>query len=111
MRLPAPLLGVIVLVLFLGTVATAAAAGAWTTSGRTTGGGGRVELATGAAPAEVKGWMAVGDVADAFGVPLTELIAAFDLPSDTAPSTPLKELESDAFSVALLREWLAGRPD
>ena len=111
MRLPAPLLGVIVLVVFLGTVATAAAAGAWTTTGRTTGGGGRVELSTGATPSAVKGWMAVGDVADAFGVPLAELLAAFDLPADTSPSTPLKELESDAFSVALLRAWLAERPD
>jgi hypothetical protein len=111
MRLPAPLLGVIVLVVFLGTVATAVAAGAWTTSGRTTGGGERVELATDAAPAEVKGWMAVGDVADAFGVPFTELLAAFDLPADTPPSTPLKDLESETFSVSLLREWLAVRPD
>ena len=33
---------------------------------------------------EIKGWMTVGDVATAWGVPLDELLAAFALPADTA---------------------------
>jgi hypothetical protein len=109
MRLSLPLLGVLVLVVFLGTVGAAAAAGAWATTGRTDGGGGQVELSTGAPSTDVKGWMAVGDVADAFDVPLAELLDAFGLPADTPPSTPLKDLESDLLSVPALRAWLEAR--
>jgi hypothetical protein len=109
MHLKLPLFGVLVLAVFLGTVGVAAATGAWATTGRTEGGDGRVELAAGADPGEVKGWMTVGDVADAFGVPLADILEAFDLPADTAPSTPVKDLESDAFSVPALRAWLAER--
>jgi hypothetical protein len=53
--------------------------------------------------------MAIGDVAEAAGVDLDEILAAFDLPADTPPATELKELESDAFSVSALRTWLAER--
>jgi hypothetical protein len=109
MRLKLPLFGILVLVVFLGTVGVAAATGTWATTGRTEGGGGRVELAADADPGEVKGWMAVGDVADAFGVPLADILEAFDLPADTAPSTALKDLESDTFEVLALREWLAAQ--
>jgi hypothetical protein len=58
---------------------------------------------------EIKGWMAVGDVADAWGVPLPELLAAFGLPAGTPPSAALKDLESDLFSVQALRDWLDAR--
>jgi hypothetical protein len=116
MRIRPAALGILVLVVFLGTVGVAAATGTWATTGRSAGGGeggggggGRVELATGADAGDVKGWMAIGDVADAFGVPLPELLAAFDLPADTPPSTALKDLESDTFEVLALREWLAER--
>jgi hypothetical protein len=106
-------LGVLVLFVFLGTVGVSMATGAWATTGRSAGGsgegGGRVELATGADPGDVKGWMAVGDVADAFEVLLPELLEAFELPADTPPSTALKELESETFEVLALREWLAAR--
>jgi len=53
--------------------------------------------------------MAIGDVADAWAVPLPELLAAFELPADTAPATALKDLESDLFSVTALRDWLQAR--
>ena len=53
--------------------------------------------------------MAVGDVATAWGVPLAEMLAAFALPPDTPPSTALKDLESELFSVTALRDWLAAR--
>jgi hypothetical protein len=65
----------------------------------------------GAGEATVKGWMAIGDVAEAAGVDLVEILAAFALPAGTPPSTPVKDLESDAFSVAALRTWLAERGD
>jgi hypothetical protein len=108
MRVRPVLFGILVLVVFLGTVGVAAATGNWSTSGRTTGGGVDVTL-SGGSVTEIKGWMAIGDVADAWNVPLAEILAAFDLPGDTPPSTALKDLESDAFSVSAVREWLAAR--
>jgi hypothetical protein len=106
MRIHPVAFGALVLVVFFGTIGVAAATDAWTTTGRTAAGGGRVSLDADAAPTEVKGWMAIGDVAEAFAVPLPDVLVAFGLPADTAPSTPLKELESDLFSVAGLRLWL-----
>ncbi|HEX5827675.1 MAG TPA: hypothetical protein VFY23_09155 [Candidatus Limnocylindrales bacterium] len=112
MRIRPAVFGALAIAIFFGAIGIAMAGGAWSTTGRTTSGGGRVELARGAAVTDVKGWMAVGDVADAYAIPLPELLDAFALPTDTKPSTPLKELESDTFSVAALREWLTTRaPD
>jgi hypothetical protein len=108
MRIRPALFGVLVLTVFLGTIGVAAATGNWSTSGRTTGGGQDVTL-SGGSVTEVKGWMAIGDVAEAWDIPLAETLAAFDLPAGTAPSTALKDLESDRFSVSALREWLAAR--
>ena len=108
MRIRPALFGILVLVVFLGTVGIAAATGNWSTSGRTTGGGRDVTL-SGGSVAEIKGWMAVGDIAEAWAIPLAEMLAAFELPADTAPSTALKDLESDLFSVSALRDWLAAR--
>ena len=58
------------------------ASGTFQTTGRTTAGGERV-APQGASVSEIKGWMAIGDVATAWDVPLTEILVAFDLPADT----------------------------
>ena len=87
---------------------TSPASGTFQTSGRTTAGGERV-APQGDSVAEIKGWMAVGDVAAAWSVPVPDILAAFDLPADTPPATALKDLESDLFSVTALRDWLAVR--
>ena len=84
------------------------ASGTFQTTGRTTAGGGRV-APQGESVTEIKGWMAIGDVASAWSVPLPEILAAFDLPADTPPATALKDLESDMFSVRALRDWLGAR--
>jgi len=57
----------------------------------------------------IKGWMTVEQVAAAFSVPVTDILAAFDMPLDTPPSTPIKDLESDTFSPAELRTWLSAQ--
>ena len=108
-RIPPVAFGILVVAVFFGGIGVAYAGGAWQTTGRTTGDG-RPAL-QGQSVTEVKGWVAVGDVAETFGVPLGELLAAFGLPADTDPATPLKDLESDAFSVMALREWLAAGAD
>lgn len=100
--------GILVLALFLGTIGGFRLAGVWSVSGKVDAAGQKIS-ADGTDVNSIKGWMAVGDVAAAFNVPLAELLAHFELPADTDPSTPLKELESESFDVAGLREWLASR--
>lgn len=100
--------GVLVLALFLGTIGGFRLAGVWSVSGKVDAAGEKI-TAGGTDVNTIKGWMAVGEVASTFQVPLDELLANFGLPADTDPSTPLKELESDTFDVAGLREWLAER--
>ena len=107
-RIPTAAYGLIVVAVFAGVIGLGMASGNFQTTGRTTAGGERV-APEGGASSEVKGWMAVGDVATARGVPLPELLAAFALPADTPPATALKDLESDLFSVTALRDWLDAR--
>jgi hypothetical protein len=129
MRVKPIVFGALVIAIFFGTIGASMVAGAWQSTGRSsmTGAGGGegpgsggasgsqpgtgngIGSGDGAGAASVKGWMAIGDVADAAGVDVAEILAAFDLPADMQPSTPLKDLESDAFSVAALRTWLAER--
>ena len=108
-RVPPALYAALVVGIFAGTIGVGAVTGTWQTSGRTEAGGGQV-APQGESVTEVKGWMAIGAVADAWAVPLDELLLALGLPADTDPETPLKDLESDTFSVAALREWLAALP-
>jgi hypothetical protein len=104
-RIPPVAYGVLVIAVFAGVIGAGMASGTFQTSGRTTAGGERV-APQGASVSEIKGWMAIGDVATAWNVPLSEILVAFDLPADTGSATPLKDLESDAFSVPALRSWL-----
>ena len=67
------------------------------------GGGGSV------APGDARGWMTLAQVAEANDIPLEEIVARFGLPPDTDPATQLRDLESETFSVSVLRDWLAGR--
>ncbi len=107
--LPVGWYGALVVGVFAGVIGLGALTGTWQTSGKTTAGGERV-APQGETVTEIKGWMAVGDVADAWKVPLPELLAAFELPADTPSSTALKDLESELFSVTALRDWLKARP-
>jgi len=107
-RIPTFAYGLLVIAVFAGVIGIGMASGTFQTTGRTTAGGERV-APQGASVSEVKGWMAVGDVAAAWNVPLSEILVAFDLPADTSPATALKDLESDLFSVTALRDWLEAR--
>ncbi|MCL5107539.1 MAG: hypothetical protein M1401_01430 [Chloroflexi bacterium] len=108
MRLNPYVFGIAVLVIFLGSVFTAQAAGYWSISGRVTTAGEKV-AATGANPDEIKGWMTVGEVVNAYKLDQKEFLAAFELPADTPDSTAIKDLESETFSVTKLRDWLKQR--
>ncbi len=107
-RIPPFAYGLLIVAVFAGTVGLGMATGTFQTSGRTAAGGEPVTL-EGETVTEIKGWMALGDIADAWNVPLPEVLAAFALPADTPPATALKDLESDLFSVTALRDWLEAR--
>jgi hypothetical protein len=70
----------------------------------------RVAPTAGAVPEDVKGWMAVQQVLDAFPVTRTALYQRFGIPADTATSTTLSALKEagdlSGFDVPTLRTWL-----
>ena len=108
MKVKPVIYGLLVVVLFFGVIAGAKAAGIWSVSGKLNASGEKV-APTGANVDEIKGWMTLNDVSTAYSVPVTEILAAFDLPADTPGRAQLKTLESDAFSVTNLRDWLRTR--
>jgi hypothetical protein len=99
------------LLMLFAPIWAAQAAGLWTTSGRLTGTG-QLVVPTGRDPSEVRGWMTVQQLVDAYGVSLDEFYTRFGVPAETPASTPLSTLEQVApgFSTATLRTWLAERP-
>ena len=100
--------GLLVAVLFFGVIGGAKAAGIWSVSGKLNASGEKV-APTGTNVDEIKGWMTLNDVSAAYSVPVAEILAAFELPADTPGSVQLKTLESEAFSVTNLRNWLQAR--
>jgi hypothetical protein len=108
MKLKPWVFGILVVVIFMGVVGGAKAAGVWSISGKTTVTGEKVQP-TGANADEIKGWMTLGDVAAAYNVPLADMLAAFGLPADTLASTAIKDIETDTFSTVTLRTWMKER--
>lgn len=132
MRIRPAVFAVLVVTIFLAPVVVANAAGLWATTGGPAagqggggggqgggegGGGGGGQGGGGGGegggrvvtPGAARGWMTLEQVADANAIPLAEILVAFDLPPDTNPSTALRDLESERFSVPALRAWLAER--
>lgn len=110
--------GVLAVAIFATSLAFAGAVGAWRPTSGTGAGTGTGEGSGGGAvlPADpvvtdIRGRTPIGDVAEAWGIPLADILAAFDLAPDTDPASELRTLESDTFSVDALRDWLeAGGP-
>lgn len=98
------------MLLFFGTCAGAQSAGLWSTSGRVTITGENV-TATGKDPAEIRGFMTVKEVLNAYNVTWDEFSRQFNIPADTPLDSPLNTLEKVApgFSVTSLRTWLTQR--
>lgn len=98
------------LLVFVSAVPLAQATNLWSTSGKITGSGGKI-VATGANPAEIKGWMKVSEVMTAYQVPQAEFYAAFGFPADLPLDTPMSSIEKlvPGFSVENVRTWLAAR--
>ena len=98
--------GIVILAVFFGVIAGAKAMGAWSVSGKLTSSGEKL-APTGQSVDEIKGWMTLGDVTEAYNVSLSDILAEFELPADTPETAQLKALESDTFSVTSLRAWIA----
>jgi hypothetical protein len=98
--------GGIVVIVFLGIIFGFQTAGIWSTSGKVSSSGESIQPSASDANS-IKGWMTLDQVSSAYGIPLADIISAFDLPDDTPGSTALKNLESDTFSVSMFRTWLA----
>lgn len=99
------------LVLAIALLLGAQQLGWYGTSGKGVGTeGGRVSLQAGTSIGlDVKGWMTVQDVLDAFPVTREALYARFDIPEDTSADTGLGSLSESSggtFDIPALREWL-----
>jgi len=108
MRINPFVYGILVLSLFTGVIFAFRSAGVWSISGKADAQGNRVAPSADD-PETIKGWMTLGEIAAAYQVTLDEIIAQFQLPTDTPAETAVKDLESETFSVSGLREWLAAR--
>jgi hypothetical protein len=97
--------GILVVSVFLGVIYGFRAVGVWSISGKIDGEGKAIQPSA-TDVNTIKGWMTLEQVSTAFGVPVADILSAFDLPADTSASTPLKEMESDTFDMLMLREWL-----
>ena len=108
MRINPFIYGVLALGIFLGTILAFQSAGIWSISGKVSNNGAPVAPSS-SDVSTIKGWMTLEEVAAAFDAPVGEILSAFNLPADTPSTTPIKDLESDTFSVTSLRTWLEGR--
>jgi hypothetical protein len=97
--------GVLVVGVFLGVIFGFQQAGVWSTSGKVDEAGKTIQPSA-ADVNSIKGWMTLEQVSSTFGVPVAEILAAFNLPPNTPGSTALKDLESDSFDIVSLRAWL-----
>lgn len=100
MRVNKWLLPILALVLLLGTVGIAQAAGWWVVSGRE-----MVDLTQLTSGDEVKGWMTLQQVADGTGIETEALVAKLGLPADLPPATVLKDIEGivEGFEITAVR--------
>ena len=106
MRINPFVYGVIVIAFFMGVIYGFQCAGVWSTSGKVIGSGERIAPSASDVNS-IKGWMTLEQVSTTFGVPVEEILSAFNLPPDTPASIALKDLESETFDVTALREWLS----
>jgi hypothetical protein len=95
----------------LGASATSPHTASGTGAGQGAEPGGRVAPAEGAVPEDVKGWMTVQQVLDAFPVTRAELYQRFGIPAATPTDTTLSSLKEagdlSGFDIPTLRTWLS----
>jgi hypothetical protein len=100
--------GAIVISVFFGIILGFQAAGVWSTSGKVDPSGKAIQPSS-ADPTSIKGWMTLEQIVTTFNVPLSDILAQFNLPSTTPITTAVKDLESDTFDTSALIAWLQSR--
>ena len=105
MRIQPVIFGSLVLVVFLGIIYGFQSAGIWSISGKVDSSGKAIQPSTDDVES-IKGWMTLEQISTTYNVPLETLLAQFNLPADTPAATPIKDLETEQFSVTNLRTWL-----
>jgi len=108
MRINPMVYGVLVLIVFIGVILGFQAAGVWSVSGKISSSGDQVQPVAGEVDT-IKGWMTLEQISTTYNVPIADILKQFELPPDTSPSTAIKDLETDLFSVTNLRTWLQSR--
>jgi hypothetical protein len=110
-RVPLWALGLVLVALLTTLLVGANMAGLMTTMGGGAASTTEQVAPTGSDPDEVKGWMTIQQVLDAYPVTRAALFAQFDIPADTPTSTALREIMENASGSSLeipaLRNWLA----
>ncbi len=106
--LPIPLYALGALALITGLLVLSTQLGWFVTSGKVDGTGNRITLTSSSSGADLKGWMTIQQVLDAFGVSKQEFYGAFGLPSDLATDEKLGPLGESVPGFALedVRTWL-----
>jgi hypothetical protein len=82
------LMPVIAIVMLVGTILTGQVAGYWQTSGRE-----MIDPNQEMTSSDIRGWMSLELLSEEFDIPMDELRSLLNLPPDTPPAMPLKELE------------------
>jgi hypothetical protein len=108
MRVHPIVFSVLVISIFLGVIVGFQSAGVWSVSGKVSTEGKAIQPSS-ADPNTLKGWMTLEQVVATYNVPLEVLISHFNLPAATAPTTAIKDLESETFDTTALKEWLLER--
>jgi len=108
MRIKPVIYGVLVLGVFLGTIFIFQRAGIWSVSGKITTDGQQAQPSA-TDLNTIKGWMTLEQISNTYHIPLVDILTQFNLPLETAPSTAIKDLETDLFSITNLRLWLESR--
>ena len=94
----------------LGVAESSSLAGPGRGTGQGAESGERVAPTAGAVPEDVKGWMTVQQVLDAFPVTKAALYQRFGIPADTPTTTTLSTLKEaggiSGFDIPTLRTWL-----
>lgn len=108
MKINPTLYGILVVITFFGIIMGFQIAGVWSTSGKVSASGEAIQPDA-ADVNSIKGWMTLEQISTTYNVPVAEILTQFNLPTDTSPTTAVKDLESDTFDTTNLREWLSSR--
>ncbi len=95
MRLHKSVMPIVAIMALLGSVAVAQIMGWWAPP---------ITVEEMTSPEQIRGWMTFQDVSTRFNIPLAELFQKLALPTDTPPTTPMREMESADFDVEKVRQ-------